>query len=230
MVIKKSDLSLGRVRKHDLLFLDAMSGSHAYGTNTAQSDEDFRGIFVLPSSFHSGLENMEQISDEKEDQQFFELTRFFGLLSKNNPTALELLFTPEDCIRYKHPVFDLLPKKWFLSKLCEQSFAGYAVAQIKKTRGLNKKIVNPQPEQRKHLREFCFVLEGQGSKPLDQWLEENSIEEKNCGLVAVNHAVGMYALFCDKEPCYRGIFSKKDDAALVCSSVPIEVEPITWLT
>ncbi len=44
--------------------------------------------------------------------------------------------------------------------------------QIRKARGLNKKMVNPQPEQRKHLREFCHVLEAQGSVPIGEWLLE----------------------------------------------------------
>ncbi len=229
-LLKKSDLSLDRIRQKDLLFLDAISGSHAYGTNTADSDEDFRGVFSLPASFHMGMEHIDQISDKKEDQQFFELTRFFSLLHKNNPTALELLFTPEECICYKNPAFDLIPKDFFLSKLCEQSFAGYAVAQIKKARGLNKKIVNPEPKERRHLRDFCYILEGQGSKPLYEWLTSNHIREEECGLVAVNHALGTYALFRDKNMQYRGIFSKKDDAAILCSSVPLEAEPIAWMT
>jgi len=229
-LIRKSDISIDRVRDKDLLLFDAMSGSHAYGTSTPKSDEDYRGVFMMPSSFHSGMENVYQVSDTKEDQQFFELTRFIGLLHKNNPTALELLYTPEDCIRYKHPAFDLIPKDIFLSKLCEQSFAGYAVAQIKKARGLNKKIVNPQPELRKHLRDFCYILEGQGSVSLSEWLEDNQLKEEDCALVLVKHAVGTYALFHDKSEPYRGVFSKKDDAALVCSSVPKEAKPVAWMT
>lgn len=229
-LIKKSELHLDRIREKDLLLLDAVSGSQAYGTNTPESDEDFRGIFVMPASFHAGLEDIKQISDAKEDQQFFELTRFIELLTKNNPTALELLFTPQDCIRYKHPAFDLIPREAFLSKLCEQSFAGYAVAQIKKARGLNKKIVNPEPEKRKQLREFCYVLENQGSITLDQWLSKNQINETDCGLVAVNHAVGTYAVFHNPTGNYRGIFSPRDDSAILCSSVPMEAKPIAWMT
>jgi len=229
-LLKKSEISIERLRKKDLLLFDVMSGSHAYGTNTPQSDEDYRGVFVMPSSFHAGMETLEQVSDEKEDLQFFELTRFIQLLYKNNPTALELIYTPEDCIRYKHPAFDLIPRELFLSKLCEQSFAGYALAQIKKARGLNKKIVNPQPECRKHLSEFCYILEKQGSILLSEWLDHENISAEDCGLVAVNHAVGTYAVFHDKTQTYRGLFSKKDDTSLLYSSVPIDAQPVAWMT
>ena len=42
------------------------------------------------------------------------------LLKTANPTVLELLFLPEDCIIYKHPVFDILIKHRdkFLTKKC----------------------------------------------------------------------------------------------------------------
>ena len=165
----------------------------------------------------------------KNDEVYFELTRFFQLLEKNNPGALEVLSSPADCVRYKHPAFDLIDPAIFLSKLCEKSFSGYAEMQIKKARGLNKKMVNPQPEKRKHLREFCHVLEAQGSVPLADWLERMGMKEECCGLVAVNHAPSTYALFHDAGQGFRGIFSHKDDAAVVCSSVPIGAEPVAWL-
>jgi len=36
-------------------------------------------------------------------------------------------------------------------------FGEYAMGQIRKARGLNKKIVNPQPETRSPLLAFCHV-------------------------------------------------------------------------
>jgi len=226
----KEDFTLDRIRQPDLILLDAIGGSHAYGTATETSDTDYRGVFSAPTDFMLGLNSIEQVSDEKSDQVYYELTRFFHLLEKNNPTALELLFTPEDCIKQKHAAFDLIHPKFFLSKRCEQTFAGYAVAQIKKARGLNKKIVNPQPEQRKHLRDFCYILEGQGSKNLSEWLDENNIHEEDCGLVASRHAPSVYALFHNSSANYRGIFSRKNDAAVLCSSVAKETKPIAWMS
>ena len=228
-ILNASGFTLSRIREPNLLLLDAVSGSHAYGTQTPDSDLDLKGVFVAPDSFHAGMEEIGQVADEKNDEVYYELSRFFQLLAKNNPTALELLCTPNDCIRLKHPAFELIDPEIFISKLCEKSFSGYAEMQIKKARGLNKKIVNPQPKERKHLRDFCFVLENQGSVPLTEWLTRENISEKDCGLVSVNHAPNTYALFHSTKITFRGLFSPKDDAALICSSVPLESEPIAWI-
>ena len=226
----QKDFTLERIRMDDTILLDSIAGSHAYGTSTAESDIDRKGIFVSPTNYLTGRHSIEQVSDKNNDEVYYELTRFFSLLEKNNPTALELLYTPEDCIKRKHPAFDLIRPEVFLSKLCEQTFAGYATAQIRKARGLNKKIVNPQPEKRKHLKSFCYILEGQGSVDLNKWLLKNKIKEKDCALVACRHAPTVYAIFHNKDLIYRGIFSKNSDSSLLCSSVPLGEQPIAWLS
>lgn len=223
----KADLTPERVRRKDLLLFEAVSGSRAFGTHHDKSDTDLRGVFVAPDGFLTGLETIEQVSDEKSDEVYYEVGRFIDLLLVNNPNLVELLFTPKGCVRYRDVAFDLIKSEDFLSKLCRQSFGNYAMGQIRKARGLKKKIVNPEPEERKHLREFCHVLAGQGSLPLTEWLADSGLAEKDCALVAVNHAPGTYALF--HHPEGRGIFTKKDDATVLCSSVPHEAKPLAWM-
>lgn len=228
---RKADLTLNRVRQPDLLLFEAVSGSRAFGTHHAQSDTDLRGIFVAPPSFLCGLETIEQVGDAKGDEVYYEVGRFVSLLAANNPNLLELLYTPKDCLRHKHPVFDLITPEIFLSKLCRNSFGNYAMGQIRKASGLNKKIVNPQPETRHPLLHFCHILEGQGSVALADWLARENIDENHCALVAARHAPGTYAVFHDSTRAlgYRGIFSKKDDTALLCTSVPKQASPIAWM-
>ncbi len=226
-MMTSQDFTLERVRQPDLLLFEAISGSRSFGTDHARSDTDLRGIFVAPEAFLLGLERIEQVSDEKSDEVYYEIGRFISLLLANNPNIVELLFTPENCLRHRHPVFDLIRPEAFLSKLCQQTFGNYAMGQIRKARGLNKKMVNPEPEQRRHLRDFCYVLQGQGSVLFTDWLAQNQFAENELALVAVNHAPGTYALF--HLPAGRGIFSPKDEASVVCSSVPREAEPIAWL-
>jgi len=116
-------------------------GSHAYGTNIPTSDTDYSGVFVQNLDSILGMSYVEQINDDKNDIVIYELRRFLELLAKNNPTILELLNTPEDCIIYKHPLFDKIldNRDSFLTKICANSFGGYARQQIGKAKGQNKK-------------------------------------------------------------------------------------------
>jgi len=229
LILQPADFTLERIRQPDMLLLDGIAGSHAFGTAIESSDEDRKGVFVAPWDFVAGLDGIEQVSDERSDQVYYEIGRFMELLLKNNPNALELLATPEDCIRYHHPALDLLKPEIFLSKLCAKTFGEYAMGQIRKARGLKKKIVNPQPEQRLTMLEFCHVPRGQGSIPLLKWLEENGAPPEECGLTAVQHAAGMFAIYHEPGVSYRGLVSPRDPDALVFSSVPKEAEPIGWM-
>lgn len=83
-------------------------GSHAYGTNIPTSDIDYSGVFIQPMDKILGFSYVEQINDDKNDIVIYELRRFLELLGKNNPTVLELLNTPEDCVVYKHPIFNMV--------------------------------------------------------------------------------------------------------------------------
>lgn len=227
-----ADYTVSSVRKAAGLLLDTVAGSRAYGTDNPRSDEDRRGVFVAPAEVMNSFDPVVQVSDEKSDEVYYELRRFGELLLKNNPNALELLAMPPDCIRTQHPAFALLTPELFLSKLCGQTFGNYAMGQVRKARGLNKKIVNPEPEKRKALLDYCFVLEQQGSVPVADWIASRGLRTEQCGLVGVDHAPGVFALFYDEsgQLGYRGLASKKDDSALLCSSVPREAQPIAWLT
>lgn len=125
-------LTIADLRQQGLILFEAISGSRAYGTNLPHSDTDLKGVFVLPESQFFGLEYVPQVANDTNDEVFYELRRFVELLLKNNPTVLELLGTPPDCVVYRHPLFDQFRPQAFLSKLCRQSFAEYAVAQIRK--------------------------------------------------------------------------------------------------
>jgi predicted nucleotidyltransferase len=228
-LLRAADFTLERIRRPDLLLLDTIAGSHAYGTAIEGSDEDRKGVFIAPLSFIAGLDAIEQVADERNDHVYYELGHFVSLLLKNNPNALELLAMPDDCIRLKNPLFELLKPEIFLSKLCAKTFGEYAMGQIRKARGLNKKIVNPQPEKRLSLLDFCNVPQGQGSVPVSDWLSVRNIDPRKCGITAVQHAAGMFAIYHAADAAYRGLVSPKDPDALVFSSVPKEAEPIGWM-
>lgn len=219
------------LKNKNLLLFEAISGSRAFGLATENSDTDIRGIYYLPKEDFFGLNYIPQISNETNDITYYEIGRFVELLQKNNPNILEILASPEDCILYKHPLMDLLKTQDFLSKLCKDTFAGYAVSQIKKAKGLNKKIVNPIDKEKKSILDFCFILDGQGSVPLKRWLDEDGLSQENCGLINIDHTKGMFALFYDESGTlgYKGVIQNEEANQVSVSSVPKEEKPVAYL-
>ncbi len=216
-------LSIKDIEEKGYILYKTLSGSRAYGTNKETSDFDYRGVYILPIEYLLGNNYIPQISDNTNDETYYEIGRFLQLLQTQNPNIVELFNMPEECILYKDPIFDDILKyqSKFISKVCNDSFGGYAVAQIKKARGLNKKIVNPLPKERKGLLDFCWVGHGQGSISLKEFLSNNGIDPKTCGCVAIEHMKNTYHLFLvydDSNKKYKGI-TDVDDVQIVLSSV-----------
>lgn len=230
-------MNIKDLKIQNLILLEAISGSRAFGLATENSDTDIRGVYYLPKEDFFGLNYIPQVSNETNDITYYEIGRFVELLQKNNPNILEVLASPADCILQKHPLMDLLKPEDFLSKLCKDTFAGYAVSQIKKAKGLNKKILNPMDKERKSVLDFCYVLQEQGSVPLNNWLRELSegalrgLAQEKCGLVSIEHTKGMFALFYDGsgDLGYRGIIQHEEANQVSVSSVPKGEKPLAYL-
>jgi predicted nucleotidyltransferase len=213
-------LTIEQVKHNGWLVLEAIAGSRAYGLDTAISDTDIRGVFVLPKELYYSLEYTEQVSNETNDIVYYELKRFMELLSKNNPNILELLAIDNKHILYKDERLDALKPELFLSKLCEKTFANYAYTQIKKAYGLEKKIINPVEEQRKTILDFCYVYEGKESISLEQFLAQKGWEQDNIGLAALPHFRDCYTMYYSTELPYSGIMKKEDSNEAGLSNIP----------
>ncbi|PIY11257.1 MAG: nucleotidyltransferase [Flexibacter sp. CG_4_10_14_3_um_filter_32_15] len=241
-------INLETLKQKNLTLLEAIAGSKAYGTDLPTSDTDIKGIFILPKEEFYGLEYVPQVSDEKNDVVFYEIKRFIELLAKNNPSAIEIFHTAKEDIIYKNPILELIKSEDILSKLCRDTFAGYALTQIKKAKGLKKKIFNPMPKERKSVLDFCYVLPNQNnyqnnekeSISLQKWLKINDYKQENCGLSAVNHIKNTYLLFyhnsdseienkAENHFYYKGILKKIDSNEVSLSSIPKGEKPIAYL-
>ncbi|WMX15848.1 DNA polymerase beta superfamily protein [Aureispira sp. CCB-E] len=224
-------LTINDLKTQNLLLFEAISGSKAYGLSLPTSDTDIKGVFVLPQDIFYGLNYIPQVNDRNNDQVYYELGRFVELLYKNNPNILELLNTPKDCILYEHPLFKQLDAALFLSKQCKDTFAGYAMSQIKKARGLNKKIMNPMEKQRKGVLDFCYVQYKQGAIGVQDWLNEHSLIQERCGLVNIPHMKDLYGLYYDFDNQYnfQGIIKPKTVDTILLSSIPKEVRQLAVL-
>lgn len=115
-----------------LLYL-VVSGSHAYGTNTPESDVDVRGVFLPGKKHVLGTRNIREISFGA-DGKLHELRSYMAKLEKGTPNLLDWLFVPDDCRLYVDPAFQsILDKRSiFVTKRLYPRLTGYAVGQLKK--------------------------------------------------------------------------------------------------
>jgi hypothetical protein len=178
------------------------------------------------------LQYVEQVNNESNDIVYYELRKFLDLLARNNPNILEMLNIPADCVLYESAVFQKIKQFNFLSKLCQKTFAGYAMTQVKKARGLNKKILNPVEKSRKSILDFCYVTHQQGSVALSVWLSKNNFHQENCGLVKIANMREVYALHYDSSGKlgYRGIAQKDTSNEVALSSIPLGETPLAYLS
>lgn len=188
------------IKNSGRLIYQYIRGSHAYGLNVETSDVDTGGVYITDNKRLLGLRSnyCEQISDEKNDNVWYEVGRFLELLLNSNPNMLEALFVPERCILYKHPVMDIILENRykFLSKKAFNSLTSYGIEQIRKARGLNKKIVNPIVE-RKGPIDFCYTFRKQGTQPIQIWLAEHGLKQIYCGLNHLPNMDQMYGVYYD---------------------------------
>lgn len=221
-------MTLEELKKSNHIIFECISGSRAYGLDTPTSDTDIKGVFILPKAQFYSLDYIGQINNETNDIVYYELRKFIELCLKNNPNILEMLYAPADTVLYKHKLFDEIKSDLFLSKLCEKTFANYAFSQIKKARGLNKKIVNPIEKERKDITDFCTVLEGKKNLPLKEYLTHFNLESNYCGLAKIPNMKNCFNFFYNKELNYQGI--ARENANEVCvSSIPKSENPIAIL-
>ena len=220
------------------LVYKCLVGSRAYGTNLPDSDYDYKGIYIQPKNDILGLKYKEQIEVGK-DETYYEIRRFIDLAGSGNPTMLEMLFSDPESIDICKDCLDPLwaNREKFITKKCFQSFGGYAVAQIKKAKGLDKKV-NWSINRiiRKTPLDFCYVIDRNKSVPLQKYLQDNKMLQEFCGLSAINHFPNVFALYYDwsghygkdtniqLQPIgYRGIaFEDSNDIRL--SSIPKDQE------
>lgn len=137
------------IKKHktQLLFL-CISGSKAYGTDTPDSDTDFRGVFINEDPKDIlGITRLEEEVRANPDSSLFELRKFVRLALAGNTIACESLWVkPEEVTTAGQELIDM--RNCFLSTKFVSVFRGYAISEHKKTVGV---ITGALGEKRKEL-------------------------------------------------------------------------------
>ena len=235
-------MTVETLREKGWIVYECIAGSHAYGTNIEGSDIDRRGVFIIPTDELLAGRYIEQVNDKTNDVTFYEIGRFLSLLCGGNPNILDILGTPEDCIIYESEKWkEYFPKHLrhqYLTKKLKNSFVGYAHTQIKKAKGLKKKINwDHKKVVRKDILDFCYILNGPGSRPIKKVFSSELLN--TAGVTKVNNAKGVYCLHVDPwgEFNFRGVV-KENSNQIRLSSIPKEFierhhsvdEPITAIT
>jgi len=207
----------------DTILATYLVGSRAYGTSTPSSDEDYRGIFVLPRDAYLSIsEPVCQIADGRHNTTYFALKRFMELAAGANPNIIEMLYMPGDCRVYESPIMQKLldNRSIFISKQAFASHINYATSQIKRAKGQNKFVNNPQPEEKPSEIDFCWFVPIQAG--LDQFpyrpiaLKDTGISLSRCSCAAMEHLTNAYRLYEYDSPT-RGVFR---NGTIVCDSIP----------
>jgi len=198
-------------------------GSRAYGTAMAESDEDYRGIFVLPSRYYLSIhEPVHQIADERNNTTYYTLKRFLELVATANPNFVEMLFMPSDCRVFEAPLMQRLLecRNIFITKQAYTSHVNYAAAQIKRAKGQNKWVNNPQPADKPTEVDFCWFVPRETPEKRFPYrpvpLKESGIDLSYCACAALEHVDNTYRLYQYDEPT-RNVFR---NGMLVCESIP----------
>jgi len=149
------------------IILQGVVGSHAYGLNTENSDEDLLGIYVAPTEEILGLKKpRESIVNTNPDITYHEVEKYLNLAQKCNPTILELLFLTEYKVKTPEGLMLRELRKSFLSNIVRKSYGGYAISQIRRLQKEGHYNKGLQNRFEKHTR-HCFRLIQQGKELLE---------------------------------------------------------------
>lgn len=191
------------IRKSGRLLYTVLRGSHLYNLATEKSDMDYSSIYLCEPKELLGLgfDYVEQLSDARHDNTWFEVGCYLKLLLKSNPTVMEYLFAPKsNIIGDVHPMFIpiLENKNEFISKQLFNPLFGYAKQQLNKCKGYNK-MCNWDKEkvERKTPFDFCYTFLNQGSTKIKNWLSNNGLKQKYCGVVNIPNMHSIYGLYYD---------------------------------
>jgi predicted nucleotidyltransferase len=144
------------------LLVKHFAGSIAYGTNLPSSDTDYRGIFCAePINLLTPFFNVKECTDtSEEDTSLWELSHFMKLCLDCNPNVVETLWVDDQHIVHRTAAYDKLRehRSDFLSKKIAFTTSGYALAQLKRIKGHNKWISNPQPIEAPTQSQFVSLV------------------------------------------------------------------------
>ncbi len=125
------------------------AGSRLYGTDTPESDYDYRGFIVPPFEYMVGLSKFDHHILREPDSVIYSIRRFFELLMGGDPVALEILYAPDRNIARISEIGTVLirNRRIFVSKQCARRITGYAQSEWRKVTGTQLVTVERTPTE-----------------------------------------------------------------------------------
>ena len=211
--------------KPDTIILEGVCGSKAYGLDTATSDTDIKGVYLLPTKTVLGL-NFNQQKTTKDhtdpDWAYYETGKFMKLVSGGNPTLTELLFLADYTVIT--PVGQLLVdnRDIFLStNAIINSYSGYTYSQAKRlcTRtgqgldGYDSSLKNRFAKHTRHL--VRLMLQGKELLETGTLTVKVSPEQReyifSCGELSANEVVDLFMKLDEEFKNTKSVLPDKPD-------------------
>lgn len=143
-----------RMNEHlgDNIFILALGGSHAYGTNTPDSDLDIRGGALNSKEEILLCKDFGVVEDRETDTVVYSFNKLISLLTECNPNVIEILGCKPEHYLYCTPIGEELIKNshLFLSQRAYRAFGGYASQQLHRLQNKSNTLTG-QIDNEKHL-------------------------------------------------------------------------------
>lgn len=146
------------------VLLSGVVGSTAYGLATPDSDIDRLGIFAAPTEALLGLHRpKDSIVSAKPDRTLHEAGKWAALALGCNPTAMELVWLPDDLYEVRSELGDdlIAIRSAFVSaRRVKDAFLGYSTQQFRRleARGDGSFSADTRKRTAKHARHLARLV------------------------------------------------------------------------
>lgn len=173
------------------------AGSVSYGTNLPTSDVDIRGLFCAdPINIRTPFFRIREVEDgSEEDTKLYELSHFLKLCLDCNPNIIEMLWLDDVDIIQRSPGYDLLRanRATLLSARIAFTTSGYAMAQLKRIKGHNKWITNPQSDTPPRQMNYLSLIQWYGkARVMPRDFNPEMLQNDTRLIPYGNHMFGLY--------------------------------------
>lgn len=174
------------------------AGSIAYGTNLPTSDVDFRGIYcdapqgIITPWSKPRTEIWKDKSEE--DTEYTELHKYLKGYVDGSPNVLETLWVEGEDVVETSPAYEYLrsQREGLLSRKLRYTFGGYALQQMKRIKGHNKWINNPQAESPPVRADYFKII--QNFMPEQIFARDFDIKKYNVNHLLVPYGGHIYGI------------------------------------